>query len=184
MNDSKNDHTRELQQKLEQILKHGDPGVQEMLRDLIREFHHQLMDDPKSRVSMKEQQKTLRALGEKIIRLPFLREDGEEDDEAERETVVDQPRPRRRGRLILLTVALVVAVGVVGKWVTRDEQSPPVRVCDIKGNINDRQEMIYHLPETEWYDKTFVDASRGERWFCSEAEAQAAGWRKSLRDSE
>jgi Staphylococcal nuclease homologue len=35
-----------------------------------------------------------------------------------------------------------------------------------------------HLPRAgEWYDATKIDESRGERWFCSEAETQAAGWR-------
>ena len=28
-----------------------------------------------------------------------------------------------------------------------------------------------------WYDRVNIDEARGERWFCSEAEAQAAGWR-------
>ena len=38
----------------------------------------------------------------------------------------------------------------------------PRRSCDIKGNVSSRGE-------------------HGERWFCSEAEARAAGWRRSLR---
>lgn len=182
MNDS-NDSNRELQQKLEQIMQHGDPGVKEMLRDLIREFHNQLMDDPKSRASMKEQQKALRALGEKIIQLPIFHQSPEEEalDPA---PAAAQPQPRKRGKLILLTMTVVLVLAVTGKWIGGTEQSPPTRVCDIKGNINDRQEKIYHLPESEWYEKTFIDASRGERWFCSEAEARAAGWRKSLREGE
>ena len=49
-----NDHPQELQKKLDEILKHGDPGVKDMLGDLIREFHNQLMEDPKSRASMKD----------------------------------------------------------------------------------------------------------------------------------
>ena len=33
----------------------------------------------------------------------------------------------------------------------------------------------------EWFDsKTTIDESRGEKWFCTEAEAQTAGWRKAL----
>lgn len=52
--------------------------------------------------------------------------------------------------------------------------------CDIKGNINTSGEKIYHLPGCGSYSKTKIDESRGERWFCSEEEAQAAGWRKAL----
>jgi endonuclease YncB( thermonuclease family) len=51
--------------------------------------------------------------------------------------------------------------------------------CLIKGNINSEGERIYHLPGGSYYDATIIDASRGERWFCSEAEAVAAGWRAS-----
>lgn len=49
--------------------------------------------------------------------------------------------------------------------------------CVIKGNINSRGERIYHTPSSRWYSRTHIDTSRGERWFCSEEEARAAGWR-------
>lgn len=52
--------------------------------------------------------------------------------------------------------------------------------CSIKGNISSSGEKIYHLPGCGSYEKTKIDESRGERWFCSEAEAQTAGWRKAL----
>ena len=55
------------------------------------------------------------------------------------------------------------------------------RECNIKGNINARGEHIYHVPGGRYYNATRIDLSRGERWFCSEAEARAAGWRRSLR---
>ena len=48
--------------------------------------------------------------------------------------------------------------------------------CAIKGNISSSGH-IYHLPWSPWYDRVNIDEARGERWFCSEAEAQAAGWR-------
>lgn len=53
--------------------------------------------------------------------------------------------------------------------------------CRIKGNINASGERIYHVPGQRFYDVTRIDTSRGQRWFCSEAEAQAAGWRRALR---
>jgi endonuclease YncB( thermonuclease family) len=49
--------------------------------------------------------------------------------------------------------------------------------CLIKGNINAEGERIYHRPGDASYRDTRVNASRGERWFCTEEEARAAGWR-------
>lgn len=51
--------------------------------------------------------------------------------------------------------------------------------CDIKGNINDRGEHIYHVPGQAYYSATRINPVRGERWFCSEWEAWWAGWRKA-----
>lgn len=51
--------------------------------------------------------------------------------------------------------------------------------CAIKGNISSKGERIYHVPGGRSYAATRIDAGRGERWFCSEAEAQAAGWRRA-----
>jgi endonuclease YncB( thermonuclease family) len=48
--------------------------------------------------------------------------------------------------------------------------------CAIKGNVSARGH-VYHLPWSPWYDKVKIDAAKGERWFCNEAEALAAGWR-------
>ena len=58
----------------------------------------------------------------------------------------------------------------------RDTPAAPRPGCDIKGNISDNGR-IYHLPGGAHYARTRIDESRGERWFCSEAEARAAGWR-------
>jgi endonuclease YncB( thermonuclease family) len=49
--------------------------------------------------------------------------------------------------------------------------------CMIKGNISRAGERIYHVPGSRSYEATRIDPSRGERWFCSAAEAQRAGWR-------
>ena len=52
--------------------------------------------------------------------------------------------------------------------------------CKIKGNISlSKGERIYHVPGQEYYSKTRISPTKGERWFCSEAEARAAGWRKA-----
>ncbi len=51
--------------------------------------------------------------------------------------------------------------------------------CQIKGNISKKGARIYHVPGGRWYDRTKIDLAKGERWFCSEPEAEAAGWRKA-----
>ena len=51
--------------------------------------------------------------------------------------------------------------------------------CPIKGNISNRGERIYHVPGGRYYGQTRIDEQKGERWFCSEGEAQKAGWRRS-----
>lgn len=54
--------------------------------------------------------------------------------------------------------------------------------CNIKGNISVHSgEHIYHLPGQEHYAETVISTGKGERWFCSEAEARAAGWRRAKR---
>lgn len=53
--------------------------------------------------------------------------------------------------------------------------------CEIKGNISQRREKIYHLPSQRYYGQTVISPEKGERWFCTEQEARANGWRKSKR---
>jgi len=52
--------------------------------------------------------------------------------------------------------------------------------CDIKGNINASGDKIYHTSGCSFYNETIINEDKGERWFCSEKEAVAAGWRKAL----
>ena len=51
--------------------------------------------------------------------------------------------------------------------------------CDIKGNISQRGRRVYHTPASPAYASVKVDTAAGERWFCSEAEAEKAGWTKA-----
>lgn len=51
--------------------------------------------------------------------------------------------------------------------------------CEIKGNISNSGERIYHMQGQRYYNKTVIDTSKGERWFCTEQEAINAGWRRS-----
>lgn len=50
------------------------------------------------------------------------------------------------------------------------------RKCAIKGNISSSGK-IYHMPGSRSYANTVVNEADGERWFCTEEEAKAAGWR-------
>ena len=51
--------------------------------------------------------------------------------------------------------------------------------CKIKGNINQSNgKRWYHMPSDRDYAITRINTRRGERWFCTEAEARAAGWRR------
>ena len=48
--------------------------------------------------------------------------------------------------------------------------------CLIKGNISS-SDKIYHTQASPWYSRTKINEAKGERWFCTEEEALAAGWR-------
>jgi len=58
---------------------------------------------------------------------------------------------------------------------TQDQTQAQNGDCKIKGNISSSGEKIYHMPGQRYYDKTVIDESKGERWFCTEAEAKEAG---------
>jgi hypothetical protein len=84
----------------------------------------------------------------------------------------------------LLGVALfATAAGLAGAYgFTQGPPSVPVAGagCVIKGNISySGGQRIYHVPGQHYYDQTVIDPAKGARWFCSEAEAQAAGWRRA-----
>ncbi len=60
------------------------------------------------------------------------------------------------------------------RWQVAEQEAPAG--CPIKGNISSNGR-IYHPPWSPWYSRTKIREEQGERWFCSEAEAVAAGWR-------
>ncbi len=67
----------------------------------------------------------------------------------------------------------------------RADQRPKPQVaqdsnCPIKGNLSGNG-AIYHVPGQQHYDRTVINTSDGERWFCSESEAVSAGWRPARR---
>ncbi|WP_179887168.1 hypothetical protein [Bacillus sp. AFS088145] len=85
----------------------------------------------------------------------------------------------------LLSFSIFLSIGVSAcssEEGSTDVNSESRSDCDIKGNISyNTGEKIYHLPEDQFYDVTEIDESNGEAWFCSEEEAEAEGFRRSLR---
>jgi micrococcal nuclease len=60
---------------------------------------------------------------------------------------------------------------------TATTQVVPDPTCPIKGNVNSKGDRIFHVPGDDSYADTVITPAKGERWFCSVQEAQAAGWR-------
>ena len=93
----------------------------------------------------------------------------------------------------LLTIESDAKAGKRGIWGLSEAQNVPPwewrrsggqnaisNGCQIKGNINSKGDRIYHVPGSRSYGATRINESKGERWFCSEAEARAAGWRAPM----
>lgn len=50
--------------------------------------------------------------------------------------------------------------------------------CDIIGNVNlQRDTKIYHTTGSRYYDRAKFNPAKGDLWFCTTAEAEAAGFR-------
>ncbi len=59
------------------------------------------------------------------------------------------------------------------------EEQKTAADCRIKGNISSSGKRIYHVPGQQYYEQTRISTGKGERWFCTEAAARKAGWRRS-----
>lgn len=92
---------------------------------------------------------------------------------------------RWNGLLILVVMAVVFSgtytYGGVALSAVSGLSSIPVPgiTCRIKGNISKSGEKIYHKPGQKYFSQTRIAVWRGERYFCSEADARRAGWRRS-----
>ncbi len=49
--------------------------------------------------------------------------------------------------------------------------------CDIKGDIDNDGDKIYHHLGQQMYDATVINPKQGETWFCTYEEAEAAGFK-------
>jgi endonuclease YncB( thermonuclease family) len=94
--------------------------------------------------------------------------------------------PEALRRFTISTAALLgAACPKANNWPVREKLFPDTPAmptgCAIKGRIVLRSQLtgypgIYHLPSCRSYDRT----KNPHRWFCSEQEAQAEGFRKSF----
>lgn len=112
--------------------------------------------------------------------------------------LLPDPSPRRgatpRGIIVPIAAFLTLVAGVattcrerrptrsVPEIVASAVDSPIAGGGPIKGNISvETGERLYHVPGMRDYEITRIDLERGKRWFRTEAEAQAAGWRRADR---
>ncbi len=81
-------------------------------------------------------------------------------------------------------ILTLIAVAVIGTYSFGGLPSiiATAKGCAIKGNVSiGSREKIFHVPGQQDYSATRISPEYGERWFCSEDEARAAGWRKAGR---
>lgn len=84
-----------------------------------------------------------------------------------------------RIEILAVTSILTMGLGASGAPVITSVALPG---CSIKGNISVATgKKLYHLPGMRNYAATIIDLAKGERWFCTEAEAKSNGWIKAQR---
>lgn len=103
--------------------------------------------------------------------------------------------PRNGSTWKVLSVGLIAGIGAGYVFAFHPDKVPDWQMirsglaawgampgCKIKGNVSfHSRERIYHVPGQKDYAATVINRKYGERWFCTEAEARAAGWRKARR---
>mgnify|MGYP001799912700 FL=1 len=99
-------------------------------------------------------------------------------------------RQKAKKNTLLETILTIGAMGIIGflhsVFFTSDSSGPLTVAenpnCLVKGNISiSSGRKLYHLPGMKDYEETTIYPDEGERWFCSEADAIAAGWTKAPR---
>lgn len=68
-------------------------------------------------------------------------------------------------------------LGIHSSLCKKTNPIPPSADCTIKGNIDKASwNHLYHLPTCRHYNQIILELDMGEQFFCSESEAQAAGF--------
>ncbi len=118
------------------------------------------------------------------------------DNVTEREGRIrqDQRRASMQARQRVSGILLYVLAGMFGFAITMAALAPDTSMtlmkstlgqfglfgCSIKGNVSiNSGARIYHLPGQRNYAETRISIGKGERYFCSEADARSAGWRRA-----
>ncbi len=80
---------------------------------------------------------------------------------------------------ILIRVVILGGITLLSNRLFAQNISPKPG-CNIKGNISwNNQKKLYHLRGMRDYEITEINLGKGERWFCTESEAIANGWKKA-----
>jgi cold shock CspA family protein len=97
-------------------------------------------------------------------------------------------KAKKRGLIeTAISIGIMAVIALFVREFSRSRSPSPVTSitkpgCTIKGNISiDTGNKVYHLPGMEDYESTVIDPTQGEKWFCTESEAIANGWRKAPR---
>ena len=69
-------------------------------------------------------------------------------------------------------------LGLFSKLCTQ-EVNPKDPTCDIKGNRINNNTATYHLPGCSSYVTSIIQLHHGDQWFCTEGQAQKAGFVKA-----
>lgn len=57
---------------------------------------------------------------------------------------------------------------------------PAVAPCrTVAGNIDSQGRKLYHTEDSPQWSQIVIDESKGEKWFCDTASAEAEGWVKA-----
>ncbi len=88
-------------------------------------------------------------------------------------------RHRNRQTVVLgaISVPITAQAELLAPVSAAEAPSPS---CVIKGNVNRKGERIYFRPGQLDYARVNMEKP-GKRWFCTEDEAKAAGWRPAVR---
>lgn len=77
----------------------------------------------------------------------------------------------------LIAAAQTAHQNRIGLW--RDCSEDQKLGCLIKGNLDPSDRRFYHLPGFRHYSQVTMNLDKGDRWFCSEREAIAAGFKRA-----
>lgn len=89
------------------------------------------------------------------------------------------PSPKQSILSVAFKRAQTEQIGIFSEE-CHQKENPLNPKCSIKGNFEKPSgEKWYHFPGCREYNQTIVEKDLGEQWFCTEKEAQEAGFKKA-----